>query len=271
MNTQKVLAILVASLGLAACAPSGKVLKAIDGQILDLTQNTPFNIINGKDIEPADEFAASIVGIYNLENNSLCTGSLIAESYVLTAAHCVAIDPQNLRVFFGASMDSIVAINKVTGAVVPSIYGQRFKEPSDWGDIAVLKIKGDLPTGYKPIQVQVIDNLQTGQTTVLAGYGLSDGVKKQGSGFLRKTSVVVANPKHGNSEVSLDQRLGSGACHGDSGGPAYLLTEAGWSLWGVTSRGLNDPNDDCSQFAVYTNAISYKDWITQARIELLGL
>lgn len=271
MTSRGVLAIVVAALGLAACAPSGKVLKSVDGQILDLTQNTPFNIINGKDVEPTDEFAATITGIYNLENNSLCTGSLIAESYVLTAAHCVARDPRNLRVFFGPSLDAIVAINKVSGAVIPNIYGKRFEEQNDWGDIAVLKIEGNLPPGYKPINVLPTDSLQTGQNTILAGYGLSNGVKKEGSGFLRKTSVLIANPKHGLSEVSLDQTKGTGACHGDSGGPAYLLTEGGYALWGVTSRGLDDPNDDCSHFAVYTNAVAYADFITQARVKLLGL
>jgi secreted trypsin-like serine protease len=271
MKSSGVFAILLAGLGLAACAPTGKVLKSVDGQILNIAESSPFNIINGKDVEPTDEFGASIAGIYNLENNSLCTGSLIADSYVLTAAHCVGHDPRNLRVFFGKSLDTIVAINKVSAAVIPNIYGERFKEQNDWGDIAVLKIEGNLPTGYKPIQMLPTDSLQEGQDTVIAGYGLSDGVKKEGSGFLRKTSVAIANPKHGISEASLDQRNGTGACHGDSGGPAYLLTESGYALWGVTSRGLNDPEDHCSQFAVYTNAVAYRDFITQARMKLLGL
>lgn len=268
MKKLNVLAIALISSALAACAPSTKVLKSIDGQILDLAQHSPFNIINGQEVQPADEFAATIVGIYNLENNSLCTGSLIAESYVLTAAHCVAQEPKNLRVFFGNSIDTITAVNKVVGAVIPNTWGQRFLETNDWGDIAVLKIAGPLPKGYHPVNLLPTDNLQQGQITVLAGYGLSDAVKKEGSGLLRKTSVVIANPKHGNSEVSLDQRKGTGACHGDSGGPAYALTESGYSLWGVTSRGLDDPKDDCSQYAVYTNAVTYKDWINQARLEL---
>lgn len=271
MKSSGVFAILLAGLGLAACAPTGKVLKSVDGQILNIVENSPFNIINGKDLEPTDEFGASITGIYNLENNSLCTGSLIDESYVLTAAHCMARDPRNLRVFFGPSLDAIVAINKVSAAIIPNVYGQRFEEQNDWGDIAVIKIEGTLPNGYKPIQLLPSDSLQGGQETVIAGYGLSDGIKKEGSGFLRKTSVAIANPKHGFSEASLDQRKGTGACHGDSGGPAYLLTESGYALWGVTSRGLEDPEDNCSQFAVYTNAVAYKGWITQARLKLLGL
>ncbi|MEY4615135.1 MAG: hypothetical protein RJB66_95 [Pseudomonadota bacterium] len=271
MNKINGLLILVVLSVLAACAPSGKTLKTIDGEILNLAQNSPFNIINGHEVKPTDEFAATIVGIYNLENNSLCTGSLIAESYVLTAAHCVAKEPKNLRVFFGNSLDTITAVNKVIGAVIPTTWGQKFLEPSDWGDIAVLKISGQLPQGYRPTSLLTEDNLQTGQVTILAGYGLADAIKKEGSGLLRKTSVSIADPKHGKTEVSLDQRNGSGACHGDSGGPAYVLTTAGHALWGVTSRGLNDPNDDCGQFAVYTNAIAYKEWINQARIELQAI
>lgn len=264
-------AIIVAALGLSACAPSGKLLKSVDGKILNLAENSPFNIINGKDIEPTDEFGASIAGIYNLENNALCTGSLIADSYVLTAAHCVGKDPRNLRVFFGSSLDTIVAINKVSGAVIPKFFGQRFEQVNDWGDIALLKIEGSLPQGYKPIQLLPLDILKSGENTVIAGYGLNDGEKKEGSGILRKTSVIISNPNHGNSEASLDQRNGTGACHGDSGGPAYVLTESGYALWGVTSRGLEDPDDKCNQFAIYTKAVSYSEWINQSRIELLNL
>jgi hypothetical protein len=269
MKACGVLLLIMAGLGLAACSPTGKVLKKIDGDILNVVESSPFNIINGQDVLPTDEFSASVVGVYNLENNGLCTGSLIGQSYVLTAAHCVGSDARNMQVFFGQSMQTIVAMNKVSAAAIPTYWGSRFEDAADFGDIAVLRFEGNLPKGYHPIQMLPENILQAGQTTVLAGYGLNNGVTHEGSGTLRKTSVQIVNPKHGQSEVTLDQRQGTGACHGDSGGPAYLLTEAGYSLWGITSRGHEDPNDDCSQFAIYTNAVTYKGWIDQARIELL--
>lgn len=43
------------------------------------------------------------VSLYDLENDGICTGTLIAKNIVLTAAHCVSTDPKNMHIIFKTS------------------------------------------------------------------------------------------------------------------------------------------------------------------------
>ena len=81
-------------------------------------------------------------------------------------------------------------------------------------------------------------------------------------GSLNKDDVLVAEPIWGSTEVMLDQTGGKGACHGDSGGPAYAMVNGQMQLFGITSRGVGDgTGPQCTHFSVYTNASAYASWI----------
>lgn len=279
----------VLSLWLGACAPSPQGKLSIDNSVLDITKDTPFYIINGQEVQPAkDPFSYSIVGLYDAESKGLCTGSIIDKNYIVTAAHCMPrTDPRNMYIVFGTNFDQafkqktyIRAADGITNenylmmmAKISAILSnpKRNKNspvsfPSkNHADIALLKIDVPLPPNYRPIPVADVSAAQPGQDTLLAGFGTNDGVKRTGSGVLRKTVVKFANPTYSETEVSLDQRAGTGACHGDSGGPAYVFANNTYLLWGVTSRGLRDRNDDCANFSVYTKVTAFRDWIGQAQ------
>ena len=107
------------------------------------------------------------------------------------------------------------------------------------------------------------DELQNGKEVLIAGYGRTDGVNKKGAGVLRKTFATIAETHYGETEVLFDQQNGKGACHGDSGGPAFLSTPKGFIQWGVTSREHLDPEKDCTHFTIYTKIEPYLDWINQ--------
>lgn len=263
---------------LGACSPFDKnTIQSSKVDLLDLSKNTPFYIINGQDVDPAkDSFSQSIVALYNMEEESLCTGSILDEHYIVTAAHCMSKDPRNIVVLFGTSIDDAYK-NRLFIRASDGIAHENFAKlmekavktnqvpDYDWGDIALVEIDQDLPPNYQPMNVSDVDPSLTHQKTLLAGYGLYDGAQATGSGLLRKTIVNIDNTNYSKTEVSLNQTQGSGACHGDSGGPAYLQTENGYLLWGVTSRGLKDPKNDCSQYAVYTRIMAYKSWIIKSR------
>lgn len=261
---------------LGACAPSDKNRPTSSSiEILDLTKNTPFYIINGQEVEPdKDSFTYSIVALYNIENESLCTGSIIDDHYIITAAHCMSEEPRNMMVLFGASVEDAAKSKqfiRASDGIAHENYAKTIERAKktqtipefNWGDIALVEIDQDLPPNYKPVAISNVDT--SSQKTLLAGYGMFDGVQGTGSGLLRKTVVNVDNPSFSETEASLDQTKGTGACHGDSGGPAYLQANKRYLLWGITSRGLKDPNNDCSQYSVYTKIMAYKDWVIEAR------
>ncbi len=220
----------------------------------------PF-IVGGVEVTPDDEFSNTIVGVVNFEKGSLCTGSLISRSLVLTAAHCVGNSAQSLRVFTGLRRSEPTSILDVTEFKIPSVWPDHKTADHDRGDLAILRITGDLPRKYHPVSILAQDELQAQQEILVAGYGRNDGVNKKGAGILRKVSLAVVDPHYGNTEVLIDQQFGKGACHGDSGGPAYIKTSAGYQLWGVTSREHDDPEKDCTHFSIYTKVIPYLSWI----------
>ncbi|WP_374000485.1 trypsin-like serine protease [Bdellovibrio bacteriovorus] len=261
-------------------------------------------IMGGTNVAENSAMASGIVGIYDLENNAICTGSLIADNYVLTAAHCVwGIKPGKIRLIFGVDMDNLMNAREqdivqtytrgVSDYKVHSSYNPDTQEDkeTDWGDIALIKFRGTLPPGYKPVEMLQDDSiLKRGLTVTVAGYGVSEvetepidprkvknleealeygevmcdddlknclKVDMSGDGLLRETKAPIAGVQE--TEVRLDESKGHGTCAGDSGGPAYVEQNGKMYLFGVTSRG----SALCDNTGVYTNAVYYKDWITK--------
>lgn len=244
--------------GLAACAqPSGPVaLKSNDGQI-----------IGGTDATGEESFSKTVVSLYNVKVGSLCTASIYSEDMLITAAHCLDGPAEHMVVFFEKELknDENLEAREVVAYEVSPLWEKRMNQMYDTGDIAVVKFAGGLPEGFRPAEVLKDDRLlKNGGTTLLAGYGLSDGVKKTGSGRLRYVETKIQDIDYSYTEVLIDQSQGKGACHGDSGGPAYIEVNGELYLWGVTSRGVNDRNNDCSVSAAYTNIPAYAQFIELA-------
>ncbi|WP_291515861.1 trypsin-like serine protease [Bdellovibrio sp. ArHS] len=253
-----VLAGLVSSLALTACSPQA----SNQGEI----QTTGEGIIGGSVVAAGDKIQESIVAVYDAAEGQLCTGSLLPNNLVLTAAHCIGHDSEAMYVFFGTEVNGKAQRRRVDKVAISSLWETRQYEDFDTGDIALMHFQGDVPAGYKPATFLSETNkklLKKGAKVVLAGYGITDGVTGDGAGKLRMTSVKIADPKFSVTEIKLDQTDGTGACHGDSGGPAYIEIKGKFYLWGVTSRGVEDSANDCSQFSAYTSALAHKVWLNR--------
>lgn len=239
------------------------------------------SIIGGAPVDAKDSIAKSTVAIVasvltadGQEGQFICTGSLLTNNVVLTAGHCVPevgaeYKEVALYVIFHTDLRKMERgdIRLVVDHVIHTDYGKTGAEGEDAHDLALIKFAGAMAPGYQ--LAKFLDDetlLKPGTKVTLAGYGLieTDGVNTKSDDRLRKVDVEVVED-FGKHEVLLDQTQGKGACHGDSGGPAFLEVNGTQYVWGVTSRGAGkDGKDDCSLVSVYTKVKSEADFIKDA-------
>lgn len=72
--------------------------------------------------------------------------------------------------------------------------------------------------------------------------------------------------RNNESELLFDQRHGQAACHGDSGGPAYLKVGEDYYLFEVLSRATQG----CNSYVVVSEmpALKLTDWLVEAKLEV---
>ncbi|MGZ3718035.1 MAG: S1 family peptidase [Bdellovibrionota bacterium] len=225
-------------------------------------------ILGGQEVKAADPIQASTVGVYSPsadgQSGALCTGTLIKKDIALTAAHCIEPGGPKPVVIFGKDLHSAQAAHRAASAVaVDSKWRTHAGKGMDQGDIALVKFGGGLPAGFHQAPTVAGDSeIKTGSDVVLAGYGINNARTKTGAGRLRKTRVRIVNSRPGKSEMIMDQTHGRGACHGDSGGPAFLKRHGKVALAGLTNRGYPDnAPDDCAHQVIYTKVPAYRSWI----------
>jgi hypothetical protein len=233
------------------------------------------DIVGGEEVQASDPIRDSTVALYDPspdgKGGALCTASLIGKDVAVTAAHC--IDPRGPApvLLFGRDVAAPDTIKRqVTGAKIHPDYSRKAGHGMDEGDIALVRFPGGLPPGYHAIRPASSESaLGKGEDAVLAGYGISNARRKTGAGRLRKAKVRISNPRPGKKEMVLDQSHGQGACHGDSGGPAFVREGGKVVLAGVTNRSYPPGSpDDCAHQVVYTKLPAYRSWIAKSKKEL---
>lgn len=215
-------------------------------------------IIGGEQVIKSDVISRTTAGLVSTSalGQALCTVSLVADDLAVTAAHCVRVAPGEpraiLTLIFGRDLHAPENQKRTVDQV---------EIPDGAADVALLHFDGGLPADYQFAKLLPFDHeLSVGDPVTLAGYGIWSAERNDGEGFLRKAQVTVSNPHYSSTEIEFDQSQGRGACHGDSGGPAYFLVNKKPYLFGITSRG----GGNCDQKVVYTTIGSLADWFSDA-------
>lgn len=251
--------LLIAGLA-AACSPAAKEKERSASKRQDTA------IVHGKAVSSKESLAQSVVALVAEVDGgqALCTGSLVSDDIVLTAAHCVDHDPTKLTVVF--SHDTHTAKDSDVRAVDHFTQNHRWQNPTKTGrgDLALLHFTGGLPDGYQPVELEPSSfNIGDGASTLMLGFGVTDGLSHAGSGVLRETETAVIG-RESKTEVITDGQKSS-VCFGDSGGPAFVNLENQWVQWGVAS---SVANQSCNEASVHTDLHSYLKWIESASKKL---
>lgn len=252
------------------------LLSALSAQTFASGSGPDLLIVHGVTVRADDPIASTTVAVINESGGqvSLCSGSIVASDLILTAGHCVGPDAESMHLAFTMDIHQASgALVPVAGFLRPKDYGQ-LQNDQDMNDIALIRFDGGLPPGYQVARfLDQPDLLKDGETVTLAGYGVADGHTETdpsdaGAGVLRKVDVRIAQAVYGKTEVVMDQTDGRGACHGDSGGPAFLKRGGEYLLFGVTSRGTSVGSDECGGASIYTSVLAHAKFLREAAREL---
>jgi len=227
-----------------------------------LTSHEAYGIVGGDFALGTDLVAQSTVGLSNG-----CTGTLITDNIIMTAAHCLMAG-QEIEVIFGLSFQEGIRVSTTAIAIHPSYSstaggGQHPDRPSlrPIHDIALIKLSTFAPTGFLPAPLGSAQDLVNGAELILAGFGQT--AAQNGSfGRLKQVRTIFNFYNEDALEVVFGPTPGRSACRGDSGGPMYREVGDQIVVIGVTSRGF-PALGACSGNGNYTEIEAHLNWIEE--------
>jgi len=225
------------------------------------------------------------------KNGSLfaCGGTLITNTWVVTAAHCISGSDQ--VIVYSGAIDRTSSGNRSTNTVSNLIIHPDYAQGNNIGDIALLKLSAPVALPALPIKLMneelqndvdlEFDNAAT-DNLVVSGWGLTSANRLESINILQKTIVsgvddasCALNWHNWNDSINRDNYyicangFERGSCNGDSGGPLIWQDQSaksdddrGYRLAGVVSFGHAD---QCANYLypdVYTEVGNYNNWIT---------
>lgn len=224
-------------------------------------------IIGGQKVAKKEQVDNYTVSLVDIRQGSLCTATIIDDHFLVTAAHCLTGNKIDLKISF-ALKTSANSLHDITDFRVHPYWPPQSEK--NVNDIGIVYFKEALPKGFEKAPTLPSNyKFENDQKVLLAGFGITDGDKNKGAGTLRSVEAKIKNAKFSDTEILIDQTEHKGACHGDSGGPAFIeLSDGKLLYWGVTSRGYGPNGEACESYAVYTKIMPHRRWLNWAAKEM---
>jgi secreted trypsin-like serine protease len=226
---------------------------------------TPAAAIVGGGGAPSEQIARAVLTIIG-SRGTFCSGTLIAQDIVLTAAHCVLQGADYKVIIPGETPPRLLDVKRV--AAHPQFSVRAILAHRASADVALLQLTAPLPASKSPAPLgSALMPIEPGARLTVAGVGVAARGDGKTGGTIRAADLAVTG-KPGTLQIRLadpltnNLREGLGACTGDSGAPALEMQSGRAVIIGVVSWSTGPNNSDgCGGLTGVTPLALYRDWI----------
>ena len=249
------------------------VRTALLGALLGLVPLSAQAVVQGQVARNPDGLRASVVRVES-SAGEICSGTLIGQDVVLTAAHCVmhraaysvvVTDPdfRQRRIRVSAS------------SLHPDFVPGTTPEDQPGVDLAMLKLSQGVGGGFRPLDPRG-GAIGTGDGVDIAGYGVVAENRRDTARTLRSAHLVSIGELQVANRVTVitdAQRMaataGAGACLGDSGGPILRNGQmVGVVSWSSGAMRQGRARTACGGFTAVTPTGQHASWIATGAAQL---
>lgn len=227
--------------------------------------------------------AQNIISLWNFDpetfvrTKKFCTGVMLDEIIFLTAAHCL----QDNKYITAVKNQNSISERGESLMIYDYVIHPRYSESTSQNDLAIGILNFKARDTKNILNYTLLNQKFVTNSTYIYGWGLDQN--RRDSGYLNRAKLADYSaqgkkyfPKSFNVKTMIaagkynsSERIFSGGCYGDSGGPLFAETSKGKSVIGITSF-IKGPSCDISAPTIFTRISYYKDFIRTERNKLIN-